>query len=249
MLVATVVLALCRIGQNTTSPDSACEEASTGTSQGEHRRSSLHPLRHLFPHIDSKVGGQGDTLQQGRPQNLFFATEDSKSYQPYGLRFDSFHARTTSCHEVSFALRRAHAKAYRLGQQQDRQPRNPPTYPCEPALRISTLHPNACPTVKCHESCTCNRKLYTNLRPLQCDTQSMSALVSHRSAYIHPSLTLWPEREISHHLHHFTVSGLTNGRTALGLEKRYLPSTVNLFCRTPDVLIGRRVDRPSYSVV
>lgn len=129
MLVATVVLTMCRTGQNTTSSDSACEEASTGTSQGEHRRSSTivaTPATSFDSTSTQKVGGQGDTLQQGRLQNLYFATENSKSHQPHGLRFEFFHAIATSCHEVSSALRRAHAKAYRLGRQQDHQPRNPP---------------------------------------------------------------------------------------------------------------------------
>ena len=128
MLVATVVLTMCRMARTRhlqTRHAKKLQWHITGrTSTIVHdRRYTRYVIRF---HIDSKVRGQGDTLQQGRLQNLYFATENSKSHQPHGLRFDSFHAITTSCHEVSSALRRAHAKAYRLGQQQDHQPRNPP---------------------------------------------------------------------------------------------------------------------------
>jgi hypothetical protein len=138
---------------------------------GPRRSFNLHIARRYHDIVDRRCSqyvtgfekGQGDTLQQGRlEQNLYFATEDSKSYHPHGSRLLSFHAHENVVSRVVFCT--ATCTCQSLTASVDSKtavnPSTSPTSPCEVALRISTLHPYACPTVKCHESCTCNRRQY-----------------------------------------------------------------------------------------
>jgi hypothetical protein len=106
-----------------------------------HRRSSL---RHLLP----DPGYSKDRVIRLDKDNMVMhrfyipLRRISKLHRPHGLQFDSFHAhqqrRVTS--RLLYVPRRAHAKAS-VNNNTAIVPRSSPTYPCEAALRISTLHP------------------------------------------------------------------------------------------------------------
>lgn len=135
---------------------------------GPRRSFNLHISRRYNDIVDRRyrrhrVQGQGDMPRQGRLVRIYILLRRFQSCTNHmGRGFSPSMHMKTSRHELSSVLRRAHARAFTasVNSKTAVSPSTSPTSPCEPALRISTLHPYACPTVKCHESCTCNRNLY-----------------------------------------------------------------------------------------